>query len=72
MFLTVGNRLKVEHLVETYGVRRDHIFSSRDDSFVEGIKVITNGVGVDVVLKLTLGRAFACVMELRGALWVPG
>lgn len=74
VFLTVGSERKVQFLIDTFGVRRDHIFSSRDDSFVEGVMTMTEGVGVDVVLNSLSGELlhaswqcvaeFGCLVEL--------
>jgi NADPH:quinone reductase-like Zn-dependent oxidoreductase len=36
--------------MSTYGIAADHIFYSRDTSFAQGIKHLTNGRGVDLVL----------------------
>lgn len=74
VFLTVGSERKVQYLVDTFGVRRDHIFSSRDESFVDGIMSMTEGLGVDVVLNSLSGELlhaswkcvapFGCLVEL--------
>lgn len=39
-----------------YGIPEDHIFSSRDLTFVQGIMRVTNGKGVDVVLNSLSGE----------------
>lgn len=74
IFLTVGTKRKVKHLVDTYGIPRNHIFSSRDLTFVDGIMRETGGVGVDVVLNSLSGELlhgswkcvaeFGCMVEL--------
>lgn len=38
------------------GVPEDHIFSSRDLSFVDGVRRVTKGRGVDVVLNSLSGE----------------
>jgi len=43
--------------MDEYGIPEDHIFSSRDLSFVKGIMRVTNGKGVDVVLNSLAGEA---------------
>ncbi|KAJ5747735.1 uncharacterized protein N7511_009431 [Penicillium nucicola] len=53
---TVGNSEKKAFLVERYGIPESHIFSSRDTKFVVGVKKITNGRGVDVVLNSLSGE----------------
>ncbi|KAK5987064.1 Highly reducing polyketide synthase VdtX [Cladobotryum mycophilum] len=58
IYATVGNGEKVEHLIKTYGIPRDHIFSSRDSSFLAGIMTATNGRGVDLVLNSLAGDLF--------------
>jgi NADPH:quinone reductase-like Zn-dependent oxidoreductase len=39
-----------------YDIPREHIFNSRDASFLDGIMKITNGSGVDVVLNSLSGE----------------
>ena len=51
VFATVGSLEKKNFLVATYRIPECHIFSSRDTAFGEQIRQITNGNGVDVVLK---------------------
>lgn len=50
IFATVGSDDKKKLIQDHYGVLSDHIFNSRDLSFVKGVKRMTNGRGVDVVL----------------------
>ena len=54
IYTTVGTEDKIQHLVKSYGVPRHRIFSSRDDSFVEGIRRET-GDGVDLILNSLSG-----------------
>ncbi|KAJ4859547.1 KR domain-containing protein [Trichoderma breve] len=56
IFVTVSTEFKKRFLMETYGIREDHIFNSRDHSFAAGIKRMTNGKGVDVVLNSLAGE----------------
>lgn len=57
VFATVGSEAKRELLREAYGLADDHIFNSRDLSFSDGVKRMTNGRGVDVVLNSLAGEA---------------
>jgi hypothetical protein len=57
VFATVSSKVKRELLMTEYGLPEDHIFSSRDMTFVEGIKRMTNNYGVDVVLNSLSGEA---------------
>ncbi|KAI6092718.1 PKS01 highly reducing polyketide synthase [Hypoxylon rubiginosum] len=57
IYATVGSEAKRALLRDTYGIADDHIFSSRDLSFVQGVKRMTNGRGVDVVLNSLAGEA---------------
>lgn len=57
IFATVGADVKKQLLVEKYGIPEDHIFSSRDISFVKGILRATNGQGVDLILNSLAGEA---------------
>ena len=67
IYATVGNEEKVEHLIEQFGLPRNHIFSSRDDSFVDGIMRETGGRGVDLVINSLGGdllhATWKCVAE---------
>lgn len=50
-----------------YGIARDHIFYSRDATFLQGVMGKTNGQGVDVVLNSLSGEllhtAWKCLAE---------
>ncbi|KAI0398130.1 polyketide synthase, partial [Xylariaceae sp. FL0594] len=65
VFVTVGSPSKRELLQQRYGITEDQMFSSRDDSFVEGIMQVTNRKGVDVVLNSLAGSllhaSWACI-----------
>ncbi|RYN77143.1 Compactin diketide synthase [Alternaria tenuissima] len=50
VFVTVGSKWKRELVKELYGLADDHIFHSRDASFVDDVFHATNNRGVDVVL----------------------
>ena len=43
-----------------YGIPEDHIFSSRDLTFVEGVMRMTGGKGVDLVLNSLSGEV-SCI-----------
>ena len=68
VFVTVGSNEKKELLMKTYGIPEEHIFSSRHLSFAEGIKHLTGGRGVDVVLNSLAGESlhqtFECLATL--------
>ncbi|KAL6237472.1 hypothetical protein BDW75DRAFT_238260 [Aspergillus navahoensis] len=55
VYTTVGSPEKRQLLMERYGIPKNHIFSSRDASFAEGILKATNGRGVDLVLNSLSG-----------------
>lgn len=57
IFATVSSDAKKQLIMEQYGILEDHIFYSRDTSFAKGIKRMTNGRGVDVVLNSLAGEA---------------
>ncbi|KAL1634456.1 Type I Iterative PKS [Diplodia intermedia] len=57
VFVTVSSEAKKRFLVETYGIAEDHVFNSRDLSFAAGIRRMTGGRGVDVVLNSLAGEA---------------
>lgn len=67
VYATVSNNEKAEFLVENFGLKRDQIFSSRDTSFANDIKIATGGNGVDLVLNSLSGEllhaSWRCVAE---------
>ncbi|KAG8162941.1 hypothetical protein KVR01_007419 [Diaporthe batatas] len=66
-YCTVGSDLKRQYLVDKMGIPDDHIFNSRDQSFLPGIIRATNGRGVDLVLNSLSGEllhaSWKCVAE---------
>ncbi|KAI9150766.1 Compactin diketide synthase mlcB [Paramyrothecium foliicola] len=63
IFATVGYDSKKELLMDRFGIPEDHIFWSRNTSFAKGIKRITNGNGVDVVLNSLSGDGLTASWE---------
>ncbi|PKX97535.1 type I polyketide synthase [Aspergillus novofumigatus IBT 16806] len=57
VFATVSSETKKSLLVDKYGIPQDHIFNSRDVQFAQGIRRMTQGRGVDVVLNSLAGEA---------------
>ncbi|KAJ5701471.1 Acyl transferase/acyl hydrolase/lysophospholipase [Penicillium malachiteum] len=55
IFATVGTEYKKSFLVEKFDMNPDHIFSSRNSSFLPAIMEATSGQGVDVVLNSLTG-----------------
>ena len=68
IFVTVGNQEKKTLVMQRYGIPDSHIFSSRHATFVEGIRRLTGGMGVDVVLNSIAGESlhesFKCIAGL--------
>ena len=64
IFATVSSDAKKKLIMDRYGIQEDHIFNSRDDSFVQGIMRMTKKKGVDVVLNSLAGellrKTWAC------------
>ncbi|KAK3322951.1 hypothetical protein B0H66DRAFT_515672 [Apodospora peruviana] len=57
IFVTVSSEAKKRLLVDQYGVAEDHVFSSKDSGdFAQGIRRLTNGKGVDVVINSSVGE----------------
>ncbi|KAF2877547.1 KR domain-containing protein [Massariosphaeria phaeospora] len=56
IYCTVGSEAKKAFLVESFGIPADHIFNSRDFSFLPAILHATSGQGVDVVLNSLTGE----------------
>ncbi len=63
IYVTVGSEEKRRFLFETYNIPRDHMFSSRSDSFAKGIKRMTRNRGVDVVINSLAGEALRSTWE---------
>ncbi|KAI5918405.1 polyketide synthase, partial [Camillea tinctor] len=55
VYTTCGSQGKRDYLINELGVPASHIFNSRDDTFVQGVRDATNGRGVDVVLNSLVG-----------------
>ncbi|CAG8973482.1 hypothetical protein HYALB_00011077 [Hymenoscyphus albidus] len=55
IYATVSTEAKKDYLVKEFGLKRDHIFNSRDSSFLTDILAATNGRGVDIVLNSLTG-----------------
>ncbi|KAJ8125048.1 hypothetical protein O1611_g8592 [Lasiodiplodia mahajangana] len=55
VYATAGSEKRKKFLIENLGIPATHIFSSRDDSFVTGLKAITKGRGVDVIINSLTG-----------------
>lgn len=64
IFATVGSVEKRDFLHTTYGVPHDHIFSSRDLTFKDGVRRMTAGRGVDMVINSLAGDALRATWEL--------
>ena len=56
IYATVSSTEKRRLLIGKYDMNPDHIFSSRDTSFVLGIKRVTNNRGVDCILNSLSGE----------------
>ncbi|KAM7191954.1 polyketide synthase [Naviculisporaceae sp. PSN 640] len=68
VFVTVGHEVKKDILLKAYGggesgLREDHILYSRDLSFAKGVKRLTAGYGVDVVLNSLAGDGLQASWE---------
>ncbi|KAI1129321.1 polyketide synthase-like protein [Nemania abortiva] len=55
VYATAGSDKRKKFLVDNLGIPATHVFSSRDDSFVAGLKAATKGRGVDVVINSLTG-----------------
>ncbi|KAI1431558.1 hypothetical protein GGR50DRAFT_60444 [Xylaria sp. CBS 124048] len=56
VLVTVSSETEKNLLKEKYGIPDDHIFSNKDAGFVHGIKRITKGEGVQVVINSLTGE----------------
>ena len=68
VFVTVGNDGKKALLMNNYQIPEDHIFSSRQTTFVDSIRRLTGGKGVDVALNSIAGEGLhetcGCVAKM--------
>lgn len=68
LYLTVSTKEKKALLMETYGIPGDRFFSSRNTSFAMGIKRLTHGRGVDLILNSLSGdflkASWECIAPL--------
>lgn len=64
IYATVGSAAKRTLLMEQYGIPADHIFSSRNASFADGVLRMTGGRGVDVVLNSLSGKLLVASWEV--------
>ena len=55
IFATVGTKEKKSLIMELYNIPEEHIFSSRNKSFAQGIQRMTRNQGVDVILNSIAG-----------------
>ena len=63
IYATVSSVQKKKLLMDIYNLAEDHIFYSRDTSFADGIKRMTGGRGVDVVLNSLSGDGLTASWE---------
>ncbi|KAK1621900.1 mycocerosic acid synthase [Colletotrichum phormii] len=64
IFATVGSIEKRDFLEKTYRISRDHILSSRDLTFKDGVQRLTGGRGVDIVINSLSGDTLRATWEL--------
>jgi NADPH:quinone reductase-like Zn-dependent oxidoreductase len=64
IFATVGSTEKRDFIEKTYGIPRDHIFSSRDLTFKEGVLRMTGRRGVDIVINSLAGDTLRATWEI--------
>ena len=57
IYVTVGNENKKAMIMESFGLPEDRIFSSHSTGFAEGVRRLTSGKGIDVVLNSLAGEA---------------
>lgn len=63
IFATVGFNEKKEFLMDKFGLAADHIFYSRNTSFLQGVLRVTDGYGVDMVLNSLSGDGLRASWE---------
>jgi NADPH:quinone reductase-like Zn-dependent oxidoreductase len=63
VYVTVGSDEKKQLILDQYQISKDHIFYSRNAEFADGIRRITDGRGVDVVLNSLAGDSLVASWE---------
>ncbi|KAL9125409.1 MAG: hypothetical protein Q9217_005385 [Psora testacea] len=63
IFVTVGAEDKKSLIMELYDIPEDHIFSSRNNTFLQGIQRMTKYHGVDVILNSLAGEGLQSSWE---------
>lgn len=63
IYATVSTEEKRAFLTQTYSIPDDHIFYNRSSVFVHGIKRITKGRGVDIIINSLAGEALRSAWE---------
>lgn len=67
IYTTVSNEEKASYILENFGIPRNRIFQSRNDSFYEDLMHQTDGRGADVVLNSLSGellhKTWRCVAK---------
>ena len=63
IYTTVGSEEKSALLQNVYDIPQENIFSSRNSSFAQGIKRMTQGRGVDVILSSLSGEGLKASWE---------
>ncbi|KAI1817358.1 putative polyketide synthase [Poronia punctata] len=67
VYVTVGQDVKRDFLVENFGISRDRIFNSRNPGFEAAIMEHTSGYGVDIILNSLTGdlldASWRCIAE---------
>jgi len=69
IFATAGSLEKKELLMKKYGIPAEHILSSRDVSFSEGVLAATDRHGVDVVLNSLSGPLLQASFNVVTSVW---
>jgi NADPH:quinone reductase-like Zn-dependent oxidoreductase/SAM-dependent methyltransferase len=64
IFATAGTEAKRELLHSTFGIPKNHIFSSRTNTFRDGILCATNGKGMDVIINSLGGELLTATWAL--------
>lgn len=67
IFVTVGSAEKKQLVMDRYKISEDHIFYSRNADFAEGIRRVTEGRGVDVILNSLAGDSLVASWECIAA-----
>ena len=66
LIVTVASTIERRHIMDSYAITENRIFSSKTPSYQSGVQHLTKGLGVDVVLDLSSGQYLSETLDCMG------